>query len=71
MTKTDIELEMANNRDRALIGVTALHDEIARLRALLRDAAKRLASISDQPMWREDIVLVARKALAAIPEDDR
>ena len=69
MTKTDIELEMANSLDRALIGVTALHDEIARLRALLLGAARALRAVTEQPGdWAND---TAQAALAAIPEGDR
>ena len=69
MTKTDIELEMANNLDRALIGVAALHNEIARLRALLLSAARALRAVTEQPGdWAND---TAQAALAAIPEGDR
>ena len=71
MAKTDIELEIANSLDRALIGVTALHDEIARLRALVRDAAKALTVLSTRDYTEGVFKTIADMALGAIPEGDR
>ena len=68
---SDVEIKMMNTLERIYQKNAEQESEIARLRALVRDAAKALTVLSTRDYTEGVFKTIADMALGAIPEGDR